>query len=137
MPKVSLNRTSTKGPFKASAKATPNALVVDFQLVDNQDDVLTILGVDAAGNTLDISQVATITVSSSDTSIITVDPPTGMTCAMHATGKLSVPGTPVNIIVTATWNDGSKGPFTFTLPVDVVAGPATGVVIQPGTPTVH
>ena len=119
---------------KTSAKAGP---VVDFTLADNGDDTATVWGTDAAGNLADISAVATIAVTSSDTTIITVDPPSGVTFAMHATGKLSTPGTPVNIAVVATWKDGSIGPFNFTLPVDVVAGPVSGVIIVPGTPTSH
>jgi hypothetical protein len=121
---------------KIKSSAKPSA-VVDFQLVDNGDDTCTVWGVDKAGNQADISSVATIVASSSDTSIITVDPPAGVTFAMHATGKLSTPGSPVSIAVTATWKDGSIGPFSFTLPVDVVAGVTTGVVIVPGTPTTH
>lgn len=115
------------------------ATVTDFALQDNGDDTCTVLGVDAAGNTVDISAVVTLDPppTSSDTSIITVDPPQGMTFAMHATGKLSTPGTPVIVTATATWQDGSTGPFAFDLPVDVVPGPVTGVVIQPGTPTTH
>ncbi|MDE2100651.1 MAG: hypothetical protein KGL39_25630 [Patescibacteria group bacterium] len=41
-----------------------------------------------------------------------------------------------NETATATWNDGSIGPFKFTLPVNMVSGGATGIVIQPGIPTV-
>lgn len=127
MPKVALVK---KGAAKAAAAA-------DFVFVDNQDDTCTVFGVDSAGNQADISAVATIAVTSSDTGIVTVDPPSGVTFAMHAVGPLSTPGSPVQVSVTATWNDGSKGPFSFTLPVDVVAGPVGGVVIVPGTPTSH
>lgn len=139
-PRVSLVKASARSfaaPLKkAGAGAAP---VVDFQFLDNQDDTCTVLGVDGAGNTLDISTVATLTPApaSSDTSIVTVDAPTGMTFAIHATGKLSTPGTPVNIAVTATWNDGSLGPFSFTLPVDVITGGPTGIQVIPGAPTSH
>jgi len=134
-PKVSLTQKPQGGQRPTAAR--PGAAVADFNLQDNGDDTCTVLGVDKAGNPVDISQVATIASTSSDTSILTVDPPQGVTFAMHATGKLSTPGTPVQVTVTATWKDGSVGPFTFTLPVDVVAGPAAGVEIQPGTPTSH
>jgi hypothetical protein len=129
-----------KSAMKKSAMA-PHAAgpVIDFQLVDNEDSTCTVLGVDSVGNTVDISAVATLTPppSSSDPAILTVDLPNGMTFAVHAVGPLSTPGTPVTVTVTATWNDGSKGPFTFDLPVDVVAGGATGIMVVPGTPTPH
>ena len=123
----------------APSKAPKGFKAVDFVLQDNGDDTATVFGVDSLGNQLDISALATLTPAptSSDLTIITVDPPSGMTFAMHAVGKLSVAGTPVQITATATWNDGSAGPFTFTLPVDVVSGGPTGILIVPGTPTVH
>ncbi len=133
---TTVKKSSLRGasPKKASAGAT-----VDFQFVDNGDSTCTVLGVDAGGNTLDISAVATLTPAptSSDTALVTVDPPSGMTFAMHAVGPLSTPGTPVNITAVATWNDGSIGPFTFTLPVDVIAGGPTGIQIVPGPVTVR
>jgi hypothetical protein len=123
------------------AKAAPHrvgaAPVADFVFVDNGDDTCTVNGLDSVGNPVDISTVATLTVTSDTVGTITVDPPTGMTFAMHAVGPLSTPGTPVQITAVATWNDGSLGPFTFTLPVDVIAGAAGAIVIVPGTPTVH
>jgi hypothetical protein len=131
---VKLAKKSGKQAVAPKKAAGP---VTDFVFMDNQDDTCTVNGVDAAGNPVDISSVATIAVNSGDTTTVTVDPPTGMTFAMHATGKLTASGSPCLISVTATWNDGSVGPFSFTLPVDVVAGPATGVVIIPGTPTSH
>ncbi len=130
-PKVSIVK---KSAAKKAAKGGKPAAVVDFVFVDNQDDTCTVNGLDSVGNPIDISAVATLAVSSGDLTVITVDPPTGMTFAMHATGKL---GTAVGITVTATWNDGSVGPFSFTLPVDVVVGPATGVILVPGVPTSH
>ncbi len=130
-----------KGNLKRAVpqKASAAAPVIDFELQDNGDDTCTVFGVSGAGNRLDISGVATLTPppTSSDTTILTVDAPAGMTFAMHAVGKLSTPGTTVNVVATATWTDGSIGPFSFTLPVDVVAGGATGILIVPGVPTVH
>jgi hypothetical protein len=130
MPTVTLVKKSAAKKTVAGLKAGP---VVNFQLVDNGDDSCQVLGVDAAGNTADISAVATITVSSDATNILTVDPPVGVTFAMHAVGPLGA----ANVTAVATWTDGSKGPFTFTLPVTVIAGPVSGVQIVPGTPTVH
>ncbi len=136
MAKVSLTKKPAAG-MKAAVKAGPKAAPVDFSLQDNGDDTVTIMGVDAAGNPVDISGVATLAVVSADPTIVTVDPPVGLTYAMHAIGKLSTPGTPVLVTSTATWTDGSRGPFTIDDPVDVVAGPAGGLVIQHGPPTLH
>ena len=115
------------------------AAPADFVFVDTGNDTLTVMGVDSAvpPNPVDISAVATLTPAptSSDPTKITVAAPTGMTFAMSAVGPLTVPGTPVVITAVATWNDGSLGPFTGTLNVDVVAGPAGGIVIQPGPVT--
>jgi hypothetical protein len=122
---------------KKAAGAPKAGPVIDFQILDNQNDTATVYGVDSAGQQVDISSAATIAVTSSDTTILTVSVPTGVTFKMTATGKLSVPGTPVQIGVVATWNDGSIGPFSMTLPVDVVAGPVSGIVIVPGTPVAN
>jgi hypothetical protein len=127
--------TARAGAAKATATAPKS--VSDFVLVDNENDTLTIMGIDAAGNPVDISSVATIAASTSDPTILTADPPTGMTVKMTAVGKLSTPGAPVVLTVVATWNDGSVGPFTATLPVDVVAGGPTGILIVPGVPAIN
>ena len=140
MVKVSVIKKSHprhKAPSRVLAAGHPKHDASDFVFVDNQDDTCSVIGQDAGGNPVDISAVATLSVSSSDTTIVTVDPPTGMTFAMHAVGKVSVPGSPVQITAKATWNDGSIGPFTFVLPVDVISGGATGIKIVPGTPTSH
>jgi len=123
MKKSALRMKGAAGPAKAG----------EFILVDNEDDTFDVMGADSVGNPVDISAVATITASSDNTSVLTVDPPTGMSSAMHAVGPLGS----ANVTVVATWNDGSLGPFTAALPVSVVAGPANSVVIVPGTPTVH
>ena len=89
--------TKRSASARSVARAARGSAVASFQLQDNGDDTCTVLGVDAAGNALDISSVATLTPppTSSDTTILTVDPPTGMTFNMYATGKLSTPGSPV------------------------------------------
>lgn len=137
-PKVSLTRSGhgAKAAMAPTKRLKAGDPVVDFQINDNQDDTCTVYGTNSAGDRLDISSVATLSVSSSDTSIISVDPPSGNVFTMHAL-KQSTPGTPVVIHVTATWNDGSVGPFTFDLPCDVQAGGATGLLVVPGTPTVR
>ena len=136
VPRIALVKKGNAAPFKGRAAGA--AATSDFVLIDNLNDTATISGVDAAGNPVDISNVATIAVTSSDTSILTIDPaPSGMTFGMKTTGKLTVAGSPVTITVVATWKDGSIGPFTATLPVDVVSGPAGSIVIQPGVPTIR
>jgi hypothetical protein len=125
----------SKGTKKSSKRAAAGDPVVEFQLQDNGDDSCTVLGVDAAGNTMDISAVATLTPAptSDNASIITVDGVVGMSFDMHAVGPIGT----ANVTAVATWNDGSVGPFTFTLPVRTQAGPANAIQIVPGTPTVH
>jgi len=129
-----LKKSLLKAPLKAAAKGV--GVGPDFILIDNQNDTATVAGIDSVGNptTLD-PNIVSITVSSSDMTILTVGTPTGLTFPFSTTGKLSVPGTPVVLTATATWSDGSVGPFTGTLPVDVVAGPTSGVIVIPATPT--
>lgn len=115
-------------PIKKAA-STP---VVGFTLIDNEDCSFTVFGVDAAGNQLDISALATLAVSSDTVAVLTVATPVGMTGIMTAVG----PAGTANLTLVATWNDGSVGPFTILWPITVTAGPATGVVVVPGVPTV-
>jgi hypothetical protein len=131
MAKASISLVKARKGAKPMAAGTPSGTA--FNLVDNGDDTFTVVGLDKAGNQVDISSAATIAVVSDNTSILTVDPPVGMTSAMHAAGPLGT----ANLNITATWNDGSLGPFSFTLPVTTVAGAASGVEIQLGTPTTH
>lgn len=134
MAKVKVTLVKKKPGVQAAPKAKAGDPVVEFQIQDNQDATFTVFGVNAQGNQLDINGVATLQVASDNTPILTVDPPTGMTSAMHAVNPVGK----ANVTATVTWNDGSIGPFSFTLPVDVIANPqATGVIIVPGTPTSH
>jgi hypothetical protein len=123
-------RLVKKGAAHAQAKAGSKATGGAFNIQDNQDNTLTVFGVDAAGAQVDIAGVATIEVTSDNTAALTVDPPTGMTCAFHGVA----PGTG-NINIRATWGDSSIGPFDFVLPFTCVAGPATGIDVTLGTPT--
>ena len=107
--------------------------LLNFSLADNGDDTCTVLGDDKAGNQTDISALATITVTSDNPSVLTVDPPIGVTFAMHAVGPIGA----ANVTVVATWNDGSIGPFTFTLPVTTILGATNAIEIVPGVPTAH
>jgi hypothetical protein len=131
-------RLSKAQGLKKAAKSVKGDLISSFVMLDNEDDTYTVSGIDAAGNPVDISAVATLTPAptSDNTSVLTVDAPdpaNPMTFAVHAVGPLGV----ANVLATATWNDGSLGPFSFTLPTTVQAGPAGGIEIIPGTPTVR
>lgn len=133
MATVTLVKKASKGvsaaPVKKAKVGDPIAV---FTMQDNQDDTCTVQGVDAAGAAVDISAVATITAVSDNPAVLTVDSPVGMTFKEHGVA----PGS-ANVTVVATWGDGSVGPFTFTLPDTVTAGPATGLLITHGTPTVR
>ncbi len=119
----------SQGGMKA---ARGQAKAGDFSLLDNEDDTGTVNGVNAAGNPVDISNVATITVTSDNPAVLSVDPPQGTTFKVHG----ATPGT-CNLSIVATWNDGTVGPFTITEPMTVSAGGPTGVKVDWGTPTVR
>ncbi len=121
-----------KGAKKAGKKAVKGDPIVGFQILDTQDDLITINGTNAAGDVLDISGVATLTASSSDPTLASVDTPSGMTVTMHALKVGSV-----TLTFVATWNDGSVGPFTVDFPISITTGGPTGLIVTPGTPTVR
>ncbi len=104
----------------------------DFLLTDAEDGSYTVTGADAAGASVDISAVATITADSDNAAVLTADLPTGMTGAVHGL----TPGT-ANLTIVATWGDGSVGPFTITVPCTVTTGPVTGLVVEFGPPTIR
>lgn len=120
-----------KSAFKAAASGA-KATGAAFGIQDNQDDTLTVFGTDAAGAQVDISAVATLSAMSDTPAVCSVDAPAGMTVAFHGVS----PGS-ANLTVTATWSDGSIGPFTFIQPVTCTGGPATGITVVLGTPTVR
>jgi hypothetical protein len=113
---------------KAPTMAKPGAAVGDVILLDNGSGSFTVVGVDAAGNTLDLSSTFTITVTSSDTTKVTVSVPTGMIFTATAVGPL---GTGIALNVTATANAGTPGPFSGTALVDVVTSGPTGIQVVP------
>ncbi len=127
-----------KSGHKAAAKAAKGAGPLDFNLQDNGDNTYTVLGVDAAGNQLDISGIASLTPApTSDNPGVTVDVPSPMTVGVHAAVPAPAIGTVANLAVTATWTDGSVGPFTIAFTETVTAGPANSIVLVPGAVTVH
>ncbi len=114
----------------SGAKAAGDAVELEY---DQDFKNVTVFGADAAGNRAPIDAVATLTPppTSSDTSVLAVDPPSGpVTFAAHGVK----PG-PAVVTIVATWNDGSIGPFTIDWPLTVKPGPVSGLVIDPGTPS--
>lgn len=103
----------------------------DFGLVVGNDagTLVTVNGTDAAGDIVDISTVATLAVTSSDESVATVT-----VSGMQYTIKTLKAGS-VSFHSTATWNDGSAGPFSVDDPCEVATGPVTGLIVKHGNPT--
>lgn len=132
--------------LKKTMKGTPHKIgaapITQFGLMDNGDCTFTVFGLDAAGNQIDISTVATMSCSSDNTAVVTVDTPTGMGSAMHTpTNPAPQIGQTANISVVVTWSDPTTAPpgspFNFTLPVTIQPGAVSGITIVPGTPTTH
>lgn len=122
-------RSPSDAPPKQLALHDPAPVV--FPLVDNGDGTFTVTGQDSAGvGGIDISAVATMTVVSDSPDKVTVDEPTGMTCAFHAASPVVLGTAMLNGVV--TWNDGSKGPFNFQLQATVVQGETSGVNVTLG-----
>jgi len=113
------------GPVKKFSAGDP---VTEFTMIDNGGGSFTLLGRSAAGNDVDISGVATVDVVSADPTLVTASAAGGADFNLAAVGPVTP--TPVDITATATWNDGSLGPFSATLHATVVAGPAGSVVIE-------
>ncbi len=128
-----VKKAAAKFASQAKAKAgdPPPA---EYALQDNQDGSVTVFGVDAAGAQVDISGVASLTPAptSSNTAVLTVDGPSGMTCVYHGVA----PGT-ATVTLTATWTDGSVGPFTIEDPCTVSGSAAVGITVTHGTPTIR
>jgi hypothetical protein len=124
-------KKSTTGQ-KAAQYGLKALSVGTFNLLDNGSGVFTTMGVDQSGNQVDISSVATEAVES-DNSAVTVSPPAGM--AVTITAPATGTGT-ANLTFTATWNDGSVGPFTFVAVVNYDGGSITGITVveTPVTP---
>ncbi len=115
-----------KSKLKVKPMKGMSAGIDSFGILDNEDGTFSVLGVTGGGNTTDISDVATITVVSSDPSIIaasTTAPTTFKADAVGPVGKADVE-------VVTTWTDGSKGPFTNIVHGEVKPGPVTGVVVE-------
>ena len=123
--------TKAIGP-KAAAKPVKADPLAAFGLIEGTGDTVTVQGVSAAGTPIDISTVAKITAVSDNEAILKILPPEGMTYHEDAVALGDC-----NVIVTATWNDGSVGPFTLNYPCKVSVGPVAGLAISHGPVHVH
>ena len=115
-----------------------------FTIFDSEDGHYTVHGHTQSGKNVDISDVATLTASSSDTSVFTAPPPTGMSGIV--VGVPAVPPATVDrnaiLDLVATWNDGSLGPLTIDVtgtvkPSPLPPDPVTGLGVTFSAPTVH
>lgn len=134
IPVKMMKKSAIGNKSKAVPAAGPPAALI---LLDNEDDTGTLMGETKGGNLVDISAIATLTPapSSADPTTVTVAPTTGMSFKVSAVGPVTP--APIPVTVTATWNDGSVGPFSIDIPVTVNAGPVGGVAVTFGTPTPH
>lgn len=127
--KASCTLVKASHSMKAAAKASVTTKLATgvFQLLDGGSGSFTTLGVDSATppNQVDISGVATETVVSDDPNLV-VGAVTGMTVVLTAppTGAATA-----NVTFTATWNDGSVGPFSFVAAVSYSGGAITGITV--------
>ncbi|HEV3236794.1 MAG TPA: hypothetical protein VGZ25_07375 [Gemmataceae bacterium] len=131
----SIQKTGGKKFAAPKAKAgdlPPNPAIV---LLDNEDQTFTVAGVDAAGKPLDISALATMTDSSADPTILTVDAPVGMASAVHTPVPPKDGSTSIAIVVTA--NDASFGPFNLSLAATVDPRKPVGAQVSLGPITSH
>jgi hypothetical protein len=138
-----VTRSLTGGAMKATfTKAAPPANLtkhkagdvppVNFGLLDDNGDTVTVTGLTAGGQSRDISGVATLTAISSDPTVVALGTPVGMTVDEEGLKA----GT-ADISLVATWIDGSVGPFTFTYTDTVKVDPVTGISIAHGPITVR
>lgn len=123
-----------KGSAPTKAKVG-DAAPVEIQLLEDEAGGLTVFGITAGGKQADISGVATLTATSSDPTVLEVGAITGA----HVAYQGKKVGT-ADLVLVATWNDGSIGPFTITVhstesqdPNNKITG--IGVVLDPN-PTV-
>lgn len=114
-----------KGATMAGPTAAKNAKATGdlFTITDLGSGKLTVTGHDASGaGGIDLSSVATLAVVSSDPSILTVDAPSGMTAQCKG-----VKAGHVALTVTATFTDGSIGPFAIEVGAEVTSRTPTGL----------
>jgi hypothetical protein len=120
----------TKSAARTPRKAAIGTVVTSFNLVDNGNGSFTVVGVDAAGNQVDISAIATLTAVSDTPTVITVSVTSGsMTFQVAAATPAPAVGSTANITLTATWNDASIGPFSTVIQGTIQAGNVVGIAV--------
>ncbi len=140
-----IKKSSTGGKQLMAAGTVTKAAVGDtidqFNILDTEDGHYTVHGHTVSGKNVDLTDVATLTATSSDPTVFTASPPVGMSgdvVAVLAVPPATGPRT-ATLSLVATWNDGSVGPFTIDVPgtVNVTPDPVIGLGVVFGTPTVH
>ncbi len=126
--KISCKKAS-KG-MKAAGPMKAGEILTELVVLDDGAGTLTVVGTTNAGNQVDISGVATLAVTSEDTSLLTVDTPVGMSHGYKVVGPTGT--TALDYV--ATWTDGTKGPFDAKLPATIKADPnaVTGIGVTFG-----
>jgi hypothetical protein len=123
---ASLAKKSTSKPVTHQTSSVAAGMA--FRILDNEDGSFTLEGVDPSGHFVDITKVGSITVTSENNAVATVDPPKDMTFFVHG-----VSDGLVNIVIALTWN-GVPPHLAFVLPLSITMTPTPPVVA--GAPTV-
>lgn len=129
MPAQTIGAKVVKRTMKASGPFKAGTVITVFNLVDNGSGSYTVMGVDAAGNQVDISSVATLAAVSDTPAVIAAGVTSGMTFSVTAGTPPPAIGASAKITLTATWNDGSVGPFSTTVTGTIQAGNVVGIVV--------
>ncbi len=133
MPTVKFVKKSALPKLASGQKAGPPKKGDILVIGDDQSATLTVALADSQGFPVPNGDtLATLTASSSDTTLLTFDPPSGL--SDHYNGLK--PGT-ITATLVITANDGSFGPFTITQPGTVNAGAPTQATVDWGVPTIR
>jgi len=135
--------TSSKAPPKG-AKAAPaqplpkhkpgDPTPVGFDVLFDVGGAFTVRGVNAGGQKVDISGVATLTASTSDATVFNPAAPVGMLVTVKPAAPPPAVGAKCVITCVATWGDGSVGPFTLEVTETAVQDPVVGLTADASNP---
>ena len=118
---------------KLAAGAMPHAAEVTGEVQDDGSLNFHINFLDTAGNKVTVDPAAwTLADVSSDTTVITCDPMTGVTGVVHAAATTPPPaiGAKAEVTTTATATAGSPGPFTVPFGCTIKPGPISGIGVE-------
>jgi len=126
-----MKATFAKTAPKKARMAKKGDTLVSFTIVDDpgKPGSYIVMGVDAAGDLLDISGVATITATDDGSGNVTTTVTGPVNFAVQG-NKITPAGSPATVSLVATWNDNSVGPFPATCSFTVTAGAAAGLAVQ-------